>query len=98
MNEPLSYRPKIPKIEIEEPVYKDKSNGTEVIIENINIDSRDVDKFRFGSLKAYIKWNTAGGRATHIWDKEHEKVQITLSVSGYKEPMIIVRGNKKSKK
>ena len=97
MNEPLSYRPKIPKIEIEEPVTNDGSNGTEVLIENINIDSRDIDKFRFGSLKAYIKWNTAGGRTTHIWDKEHEEVQITLSVSGYKDSMITVRGNKKVK-
>lgn len=97
MNEPLTYRPKIPKIEIEEPVSKEGANGTEVIIENINIDSRDVDKFRFGSLKAYIKWNTAGGRTTWIWDKDHEKVQITLSVSGYEQPEITVKGNKKVK-
>jgi len=97
MNEPLSYRPKIPKIEIEEPVAVQQNNGTEVIIENINIDSRDIDKFRFGSLKAYIKWNTAGGRTTWIWDDEHEEVQITLSVSGYKDSEIVARGNKKVK-
>jgi hypothetical protein len=97
MNEPLNYRPKIPKIEIEEPVSKKANNGTEVIIENINIDSRDIDKFRFGSLKAYLKWNTAGGRTTWIWDEEHEEVQITLSVSGYKDTDITARGNKKVK-
>ena len=76
MNEPLSYRPKIPKIEIEEPVTNDGSNGTEVLIENINIDSRDIDKFRFGSLKAYIKWNTAGVELLTFGTKNMKKYKL----------------------
>jgi hypothetical protein len=97
MTEPLSFRPNIPEIEIEEPVKVQQKGFTEVIIENINIDSRDIDKFRFGSLKAYIKWNTAGGRTTWIWDKDHDTVNITLSVTGYDEPEILAKGNKKVK-
>ena len=38
-----------------------------------------------------------GKRTTHIWDKEHENQSTKLSVSGYKDSMITVRGNKKVK-
>jgi len=97
MNEPLSSRPNIPPVEIEEPKKVDQKNGTEVIIENINIDSRDLDKFRFGSLKAYIKWHTAGGKTSWIWDEGSPKTKIKLSVSGYQESEVVVKGNKKVK-
>ena len=63
MNKPLSFRPKIPG-EFEEPVEIRRDDGTKVIIENIEIDGRDIDKFRFGTLKAYIKWST--GAISHM--------------------------------
>ena len=83
MNEPLKHKPEIPEVEIQDPQESIAHNGTDIIMENIVMDDRDLDNFKFGSLKAYIQWHTAGGKTSWIWDNGHPTTQIHLIVDGY---------------
>jgi len=83
MEDPISYRPKIPEVVIEDPVKTSESDGTLIIIKDISIDGNDIDVFRYGALLAYINWETGGGRTSWIWDNDFSFAKIHLSVKGY---------------
>ena len=85
MHEPLKHKPEIPMVDIEDSVPSNQNDGTNIIMENIAMDHRDLDKFKFGPLKAYIQWHTAGGKSSWIWDKNHFTTHIHLKVEGYSD-------------